>query len=71
MDILRFLPDRGKWSLRLSFTGSLGHHQLRRQHFWARGYWVSRWKNEEAIRRYIRERRRRTNGVDELELAAL
>ena len=42
------------------------------QHFWARGYWVSTvGKNEEAIRRYIREQEKEDQRVDELELAAL
>jgi putative transposase len=42
------------------------------QHFWARGYWVSTvGKNEEAIRRYIREQEKEDQRVDQLELAAL
>ena len=42
------------------------------QHFWARGYWVSTvGRNEEAIRRYIREQEKEDQRVDQLELAAL
>src|SRR5512137_3100391 len=42
------------------------------QHFWARGYWVSTvGKNEEAIRRYIREQEKEDQRIDQLELAAL
>ena len=42
------------------------------QDFWARGYWVSTvGKNEEAIRRYIREQEKEDQRVEQLELAAL
>lgn len=42
------------------------------QHFWARGYCVSTVaKNEEAIRRYIREQEKEDRRVDQLQLTAL
>ena len=42
------------------------------QHFWARGYWVSTvGKNEEAVRRYIREQEKEDQRLDQLELTAL
>ncbi len=42
------------------------------QHFWARGYCVSTvGKNEEAIRRYIREQEKEDRRVDQLQLTAL
>ena len=42
------------------------------QHFWARGYWVSTvGKNEEAVRRYIREQEKEDQRLDQLELPAL
>jgi putative transposase len=42
------------------------------QHFWARGHWVSTvGKNEEAIRRYIREQEKEGQRPDQLEPAAL
>ena len=42
------------------------------QHFWARGYWVSTvGKNEEVVRRYIREQEKEDQRLDQLELTAL
>jgi putative transposase len=42
------------------------------QHFWARGYWVSTvGKNEEAVRRYIREQEKEDQRLEQLEMTAL
>lgn len=42
------------------------------QPFWARGYWVSTvGKNEEAVRRYIREQEKEDQRLDQLELTAI
>jgi putative transposase len=39
------------------------------QHFWARGFWVSTvGKDEEAVRRYIREQEKEDQRVDQLEM---
>ena len=42
------------------------------QHFWARGYWVSTvGKDEETVRRYIREQEKEDLRLDQLELKSL
>ena len=42
------------------------------QHFWARGYWVSTvGKDEEAVRRYIREQEKEDLRLEQLELKSL
>jgi putative transposase len=42
------------------------------QHFWARGYWVSTvGRDEEAVRRYIREQEKEDLRLDQLELKPL
>ena len=42
------------------------------QHFWARGYWVSTvGKDEEGVRRYIREQEKEDRRLDQLELKPL
>ena len=42
------------------------------QNFWARGYWVSTvGKDEEAVRRYIREQEKEDLRLDQLELKSL
>jgi putative transposase len=46
--------------------------ELRRAHFWARGYWVSTvGKNEAAVRRYIQEQEKEDRRLDQLEMMAL
>ncbi|CAN5227437.1 hypothetical protein BH20VER2_BH20VER2_02060 [soil metagenome] len=43
-----------------------------KQHFWARGYWVSTvGKNEAAVRRYIQEQEKEDKRLDQLERTAL
>ena len=42
------------------------------QHFWARGYWVSTvGRDEEGVRRYIREQEKEDQRLDQLELKSL
>ena len=42
------------------------------QHFWARGYWVSTvGKDEESVRRYIREQEKEDLRLEQLELKSL
>ena len=42
------------------------------QQFWARGYWVSTvGKNEEAVRRYIRDQEKEDQRLDQMELKPL
>ncbi len=42
------------------------------QHFWARGYWVSTvGRDEEAVRRYIRDQEKEDLRLDQLQLKPL
>jgi len=42
------------------------------QHFWARGYWVSTvGKDEEGVRRYIRDQEKEDQRLDQLQLRPL
>lgn len=45
----------------------LKERRMTGKHFWAQGYWVSTiGRDEEAVRRYIREQEKRDKGQDEL-----
>ena len=57
---------KGKSAVRVH-RDLLKERRMTGKHFWAQGYWVSTiGRDEEAVRRYIREQEKRDKGQDQL-----
>ena len=63
---------KGKSAIHLARVYAGRRRSFVGQHFWARGYWVSTvGKDEEAVRRYIREQEKEDLRLEQLELKSL
>ena len=63
---------KGKSAIHLARVYAGRRRSFVGQHFWARGYWVSTvGKDEEAVRRYIREQEQEDLRLEQLELKSL